>query len=357
MGIKNINKVLKKFSNVFREDNISSFKGEVIAIDVSLYMYKYLCLGGNSYLNSMISLILMFKRNEIEPLFVFDGIPPKEKEEERRIRKEARQKIRDRADFLYECLDLIRDYENDIDLDVDRAQRCVEGCQNVVIKGESLGVKDIYDMVNKKYQIGVQYDKLNRQSIIIQKKHFDQLKDLIVLCGCKYTTSPGEAEMYAVWLCKNNKVKAVLTEDTDVMGYKCPIFISKINISTGRCIVITYSDMLKEIELNEKEFLDFCIMCGCDYNKNIPRIGSIKAFKLIKEYKSIENVAKECKKDITILNHIRVRELFNQDIQSEAQIIEGDIDVKKLEELLFKNNVLYRKEEILRECDTIVFKD
>ena len=39
-----------------------------------------------------------------------------------------------------------------------------------------------------------------------------------------------------------------------------------------------------------EEFIDLCILCGCDYTKNIGGIGPVKAYKFIKEEKTIERV-------------------------------------------------------------------
>ena len=33
------------------------------------------------------------------------------------------------------------------------------------------------------------------------------------------------------------------------------------------------------------EFIDLCILCGCDYSSLIEGIGEINAYKLIKEHK------------------------------------------------------------------------
>lgn len=38
------------------------------------------------------------------------------------------------------------------------------------------------------------------------------------------------------------------------------------------------------------EFIDLCIMCGCDYTKTIGGIGPVKAFKFMKEFGTIEKV-------------------------------------------------------------------
>jgi len=40
-----------------------------------------------------------------------------------------------------------------------------------------------------------------------------------------------------------------------------------------------------------------CILCGCDYTEKIEGIGPITAYKLIKEFKCIENVIEHVKKE------------------------------------------------------------
>jgi len=48
--------------------------------------------------------------------------------------------------------------------------------------------------------------------------------------------------------------------------------------------------VLKALELTNEQFVDFCILCGCDYTSKIAGIGPVKALKLIKENKNIEGV-------------------------------------------------------------------
>ena len=52
-------------------------------------------------------------------------------------------------------------------------------------------------------------------------------------------------------------------------------------------------------------------MCGTDYNKNIPKVGPMTSYSLISKHKSIEEIEKNTKLDISILKHIRSRELFS----------------------------------------------
>jgi flap endonuclease-1 len=48
--------------------------------------------------------------------------------------------------------------------------------------------------------------------------------------------------------------------------------------------------MLEGFEMDMEEFIDLCILCGCDYTHNIGGIGPVKAFNLIQDHKNIEKV-------------------------------------------------------------------
>mmetsp|Transcript_39020 Transcript_39020/g.59407 ORF Transcript_39020/g.59407 Transcript_39020/m.59407 type:complete len:99 (-) Transcript_39020:204-500(-) len=38
------------------------------------------------------------------------------------------------------------------------------------------------------------------------------------------------------------------------------------------------------------EFVDLCILCGCDYTDSISGLGPVTAYKLVQEHHTIENV-------------------------------------------------------------------
>ncbi|VDK50238.1 unnamed protein product [Gongylonema pulchrum] len=50
------------------------------------------------------------------------------------------------------------------------------------------------------------------------------------------------------------------------------------------------SQILKDFAMNTEEFVDLCILLGCDYTSTIRGIGPKKAFDLIKKHRCIENV-------------------------------------------------------------------
>jgi hypothetical protein len=45
---------------------------------------------------------------------------------------------------------------------------------------------------------------------------------------------------------------------------------------------------LQELGLSMPQFIDLCIMCGCDYANNIRGIGAVRALNLIKQHGSVE---------------------------------------------------------------------
>lgn len=79
----------------------------------------------------------------------------------------------------------------------------------------------------------------------------------------------------------------VISEDSDVLAYGANMLVCDLNISNGECSVIYLPSLLKTMNLSLTQFQHFCVMCGSDYNKNIPGIGSVKCFEFIKKYKTI----------------------------------------------------------------------
>ena len=70
--------------------------GKKIAVDISIYMYKYEaegCLIENIYL-----MLAVFRKYQITPVFIFDGKPPNEKKDllqkRRQDKKQAEQEYK-----------------------------------------------------------------------------------------------------------------------------------------------------------------------------------------------------------------------------------------------------------------------
>jgi 5'-3' exonuclease len=80
MGIQYLNNYIKKNTDPgsTRKITFAELSNKIIAIDTSIYLYKF--ISNNTLLENMYLMISLFKEHNIIPIFVFDGSPPKEKE-------------------------------------------------------------------------------------------------------------------------------------------------------------------------------------------------------------------------------------------------------------------------------------
>lgn len=53
---------------------------------------------------------------------------------------------------------------------------------------------------------------------------------------------------------------------------------------------ITSLQVVEQLQLTRDQFIDLCILCGCDYTGKISGIGPVRALNLIQKHGSIENV-------------------------------------------------------------------
>ena len=54
--------------------------------------------------------------------------------------------------------------------------------------------------------------------------------------------------------------------------------------------------ILEGLNMNHEEFMDLCILLGCDYCDKIRGVGPKNALKLVQEHKNIENIIKNVDK-------------------------------------------------------------
>jgi len=329
MGIKNLNNFLrKKTPSVFKTAHVSLFTYKKIAIDTSLYLFISKARNNQTWIVEFIKLIECLAKNDVHCVFVYDafGVSHPDKERERDERKSSRDKLSERIFELEEAVKtyhtsgeippLLREFEEKRDI----------GIKNLLSKNNPLNIKGI------EYAI----EKLKAQTFSVTKEDFDLTRKLFDILKVPYINAPLEAETICSYLCKNGIVSAVLSKDSDVLAYGAPISISDIDTRTGECKIVEYSDILEELSLSPEQFLDFCIMCGTDYNKNIFKVGPVKAYDLIKEHKTIDSIEGY---DISILNHKRVRSLFTEFEKVELKVGYCDIpDFEKLDIFLAENN-------------------
>jgi len=294
MGIKDLNKVLRsKCPQVFEKIHLSEYAYTKLAIDVSLFLCKFKAISGDNWLMSFIHLICCLRNNEIHCVFIYDNGHPVEKTQEKAERVQAREKTLERITSLENA---INEYE-----------------ENKTISAILQELFDKTNVTNSSFDINIVREKVSKMRsnvFSISASDFELTKQLFDIFKITYYMAPLEAETMCADLCKRGLVAGVLSEDTDVLAYSSPVFLTKIDVFNNTCTRILHNDILKTLKLNTEEFLDFCIMLGTDYNKNIPKVGCETSYKYIQEYRRLENMIDKI--DVSFLKYERTRELFTK---------------------------------------------
>lgn len=327
MGIRNLHTFLKKISPmIYKEISLTEFAYKKIAIDFSIYLCKFKALYKEKWLDGFLNLMTCLRENEIHFIFIFDSKSPPEKDEEKKKRSLQRQKLKDKI-TLFE--NGIAEYQNN----------------NLITPIIDFYIKKKPIDINIMTHLYTEIDKLKSNIFDIRSEDFESFKNLLDILHVPYYYAKSEAEATCAYLCIHGYVDAVYTEDTDIFAYGCPHNLHKINTLNNTIIMIEMSELLDSLNLTLEQFRDFCIMCGTDYNNNLPKIGPERAYKYIKDYKNIDNMTLD---NLHILKHKRVRELFENKIEFKiSEMYCGIPDEKQLQSFFFQNNCHFDFQKLL----------
>ncbi|XP_063707741.1 flap endonuclease 1-like [Culicoides brevitarsis] len=294
MGILGLSKLIADVAPfALKEMEMKNFFGRKVAIDASMCLYQFLIavrsegaqltsVDGEptSHLMGTFYRSIRLLENGIKPVYVFDGKPPEMKSGELVKRAEKRNEAQKALDKATEAGD------------------------------------------------AAEMDKFNRRLVKVTRDHCEEAKQLLKLMGIPYVEAPCEAEAQCAALVKAGKVYATATEDMDALTFGSTILLRHLTFSEARKMPIQeyYHDrVLKGLELNEDEFVDLCILLGCDYCESIKGIGPKKAIELVTKYRSIEKILENIDQKKFIVpenwNYEQARALFkNPEIANPEEI-------------------------------------
>lgn len=343
MGIKNLMKLLEEEAkNSFKEVDNKSYSSCIIAIDASIQLYQFLVQvrisdpngsysaqmmsedgSSTGHLQGFLSRTVNLMEQGIKPVYVFDGTPPKLKYEE--LCK--RRKMKDKA-------------ENELEDAKERLKTA---------KTEE-----------EKIEAMSEIEKMNKRIIRVTKEHNEEAKYLLRLMGIPVVESPSEAEAQCSELVKGGKAYAVASEDMDTLAFSTPILLKRLTDSKHSTVEINLEKILNGLKLDYDQFVDLCILCGCDYCETIPGVGYKTAYKLIKKELSIENILKNNEKirarvDKEYIKGLNeVRKLFKYPSVIQANDVEIKFGEVREEELLkFLTDKNFNPERVKKMIDRI----
>jgi hypothetical protein len=230
MGIRYLNKFLRtNCPESIRYIKVADLSGKKIAVDISIYLYKY--ESEDLLLENMYLMLSIFRYYNVIPIFIFDGKPPPEKKALLLKRKEDREQAQEEYAKLTEQLKKVTDYDD-------------------------------------KQEIIASMDQLKKQIVQISRDKIEKIKELIRAYGATYYDAPGEADELCASLVVKKQVWACMSEDMDLFVYGCTRVLRYFSL-VGHTAVLYYGKgILNELNMTQKEFKQICILSGTDYNIN-----------------------------------------------------------------------------------------
>mmetsp|Transcript_21714 Transcript_21714/g.38174 ORF Transcript_21714/g.38174 Transcript_21714/m.38174 type:complete len:397 (-) Transcript_21714:30-1220(-) len=288
MGIKGLMKFLQDAApKAVREiQSPQAYTGRTIAIDASMCLYQFLIMirenhSGTyqsltnedgqvtSHIIGMLTRTIRLMENGIKPVYVFDGKPPELKLQE----LEGRRAKRDEANAALE--------------------KAIEaGDQEQILKSTKATVR-------------------------VTKEQNEQVKRLLNLMGLPVINAPSEAEATCAALCRDGKVHAAATEDADCLTFGTSLLIRNLMAAESQkktILEVSLERALQQLGITMEQFIDFCILSGCDYCDTLKGVGPSTAIKLLMQHGSLEKVLQNLDADKIPANfrYQTARELFKE---------------------------------------------
>jgi len=243
MGIQGLNRFLRtNCQDVIKQVCLWELKGKTIAIDASIYMYRFQGEGG--LIDGIFQMVSLMQYNNIVPIFVFDGKPPAEKQELLQKRREEKAEAEEQYKEIQE-----------------RLKTCEED--------------DIADLETEA-------DNLRKQFIRLTQEDIDNVKNLLELMGVQYYECDGESDSVCAKMVQKRIAYACLSEDMDMFVYGCPRVLRYLSLLKANVVLYDLAGILNRLKINFQDFQDICVLSGTDYNlaadSNIELHRALKLF-------------------------------------------------------------------------------
>ncbi|KAJ6494703.1 flap endonuclease 1 [Mycena vitilis] len=262
MGIKGLTALLSEHAPAsIKEHEIKTLFGRKVAIDASMSIYQFLIAvrqkdgemltndagETTSHLMGFFYRTIRIVENGIKPAYVFDGKPPEMKKGVLSKRFEKRAEAKEEGE-------------------------------------EAKEVGTVEDM-----------DKFSRRTVKVTREHNEECRRLLKLMGIPVIVAPSEAEAQCAELARGGKVYAAGSEDMDTLTFSAPILFRHLTFSEAKKQPISEINLkaaLEGLDMDMSQFVDLCILLGCDYLEPIKGVGPKSALKLIREHGGLKGVIK-----------------------------------------------------------------
>jgi len=275
MGVKKLNKFLSEKHLIKEYSSINSYvnvhllnnkcKSIFVAVDFWLYAHKFTYSYGNIIVGfwNQVSKLLSHR---IIPIYILDGTPPAEKS----------TVINDRYNKKLHTENKIKDICNEI------------------TEEEQTGLSDNITALE------LEKNRLEKSVIHITKNDIDNIKHFFDSINIPYICANSEADYLCAKLYKDGVITACLSDDMDMLPLGCG---KNIKIINGAVYEYNLDYILGELKLSYHQFVDMCILFGCDYVKLPFKLDIYHIYELIIKYGSITNILNDANHEIIFLSN------------------------------------------------------
>jgi flap endonuclease-1 len=234
----------------------------------------------------------------LEPVFVFDGVPPTLKSAELQRRRAIRERYEEEAVTARAAGDLARAYSK-----------------------------------------ATMTSRLTRDMV-------SEAMHLLRLMGIPALRAASEAEAQAAHMARSHAVWAAASKDFDSLLFGTPRLVRFLTISGKEYLpsqgafraikpeLIDLDHMLATLEITREQLVDVAILVGNDFNPGIKGIGPKTALKLVREHGSIEHMPTSIRQTVEPVA-AQVRRVFLEpEVTDDYEIERGALDPDRVIQFL-----------------------
>ncbi len=284
MGIKGLNKFLETYApGSVKEISTTTLTNKVVAIDASIFIYQFASAIKSSvedlktsegkittHIHGILTKTLSILKKKIKPIFVFDGKAPSLKRDVLDSRKSNKTSAEKSAKKIKKEL---KQVQRDLEPMPETMEQIQSQLKNIA------KAKELQETLTK----------LQKRAVSVTHTQMEECKEIVKLLGIPIIEALEEADSQLSQLVKDGIADFVASEDMDLLTFGTPKLIRKLS-SKGTVTEYSIDQVLKELNLTQTQFIDLCILLGCDYTGTIGRVGPSKAYELIKTYGSIDEM-------------------------------------------------------------------
>jgi flap endonuclease-1 len=218
MGIKSFTKFLSEEAPAAIRlcTDLERYRGTTMAIDVSIYMYRFAYTVGSTPLSCTRQFLKMHRRlcaAGIRPVFVFDGRPSAQKQ----------------------------------------------------------------DVIRRRVQ---RRDSATAPRGRVTAEHYAAFKRELQCREIAFASAAGDAEKTCAYLSRQGLVDVVASDDFDALAYGAAIVLR--NLNSSPLMEVNRAAMMEHAGFDERRFLEFCVLCGCDFTPRGFRLGMRRALEAVR---------------------------------------------------------------------------